>query len=246
MKASPGHKQPTAGHQGGLEDTAPLLHFLVPWQEWSSPHGEAWLNRAAEPGEPEAGPVALPRRVGCFTGLPLAALPEFSFLLCGFFFFHLCSTLSSPSANVKGHQEALGLRRSAKKRLLRAEWPTSVTREEALRTEDAASAPGAVRPGQGTWTAWLSYSECLKCQRDLNQVGITPNLASHVPYLTQQQVSMSHMTSLKMQPGSAPSSLSALSPRWSSPIISAQDTWATELASSGVSLLSLLSSHQAK
>lgn len=180
-------KQPTAGHQDGLEDPAPhgdifLSHFLVPWPEWSSPRREAWQNRAEHGArEAQAQPWWLASLSGLLYQAPPAALPEFSFLLWGFFLFHLCSTLSSLSGNVKGHQEAFGLRRSATERLLWAEWPTSVTREEVLRTEAAASAPEAVSLGHGTWTAWLSYSECLRGQRDSNPVGIAPDPASHVP-----------------------------------------------------------------
>lgn len=62
-----------------------------------------------------------------------------------------------PFCNVKGRQEALGLRRSYRKSLLWAEWPTSMTKEEAVRAGDAASALEAVRLGWGTWTARVSY-----------------------------------------------------------------------------------------
>lgn len=74
-----------------------LLRFPLP------PGKPGYTDPAAELGKPEAGLGGLPRCVGCFTRPPLAALPELSFLLWGFFFFHLHSTLSFPSANVKGH-----------------------------------------------------------------------------------------------------------------------------------------------
>lgn len=180
-------KQPTAGHQGGLEDPAPhgdifLSHFLAPWLEWSSPRREARRNRAEHGArEAQAQPWWLASLCGLLYQAPRAALPEFSFLLWGFFLFYLRSTLSSPSGNVKGHQEAFGLRRSATERLLWTEWPTSVTREEVLRTEAAASAPETVRPGQGAWTAWLSYSECLRGPKGFKPSGDRPRPGQSCP-----------------------------------------------------------------
>lgn len=136
-------EQPTAGGPRALRGHFPLA-FPGSRQEWGSPHGEAWLHGAGHRAGEARG---RPGQLASLRGL----LYQLSFLLWGFFFFHLRSTLSFPSANVKGHQEALDLRRSAKKRLLWAEWATPVTGEEAVRTEDAASAREV---GSG-------YSDCL-------------------------------------------------------------------------------------